>query len=126
MKECSTRQPHIRGQLWGEGWGVGETKRFRPNPFWFPYYPWVAYAKLVLMKHPISPLPDNLAEEILSFFEWRNDFHQQQSKKFGFLKPFCNPPLNITKDTIQNVDPQENVYPRCNGAPPSALINRIL
>ena len=37
-----------------------------PNPFWQPYYPWVAYAKSVLTKQNSFPIPDNVADATIN------------------------------------------------------------
>ena len=114
-RECSTASPLYRLGQWNlvnDGWNLinnPPTKRFRPNPFWYPYYPWVADCKQVLMNKPSFPLPEHLAEEILSYFEWRKNSHLDLRKKYknSFLKPYSNPPLQVTKKLLKNISRSE-------------------
>ena len=70
VKECSMMTPEFKARF---PWEHHNNKRFCPNPFWQPCYPWVAYAKSVLTKQNSFPIPDNVADEILSYFEWRKE-----------------------------------------------------
>ena len=101
--------------------GNPPTPRFCPNPFWYPYYPWVADCKNVLMNKPSLPLPETLADEILSYFEWREGSHKTMQEKYSnvFLKPFCNPPLGVPRSTLQNLTRTERMSRSIRQDPPA-------
>ena len=46
----------------------------RPNTHWLPYYPWVWFARHIIMKRGI---PKEIAWRITSYFEWQVDYCSQ-------------------------------------------------
>jgi len=87
------------------GWDlITSNKQFCPNSFWFPYYPWVAYAREILTYERGPSLPFGVADHILSFFDWQGGHKEQNLQHLPFEKhqklsrsqppePYCHPPL---------------------------------
>ena len=83
-------------------------KQLRPNTLWFPYYPWVAYARGLLRHQKGLSLPVGVADKVLLFFEWRKGSHHKynlkhednKSSSFWAPEPFCHPPLKKTRNDI--------------------------
>ena len=87
-------------------------KRFRPNTLWYPYYPWVAYARCVLTHQKGPSLPIGVADKILSYFEWRENSHQEQNLKhespnntsFWAPEPYCHPPIQQSRNDFMCIN----------------------